>query len=252
MKSKVMTMKGIMRRAALPVLAAGMLLAVGCTKPVSYSSFVLTPSIRDASGAKTTWSANGLFWSAGGDVVSINGNMHRVVHGGGTEWHTEGVQTGALADGNFYIASPATSGAWSEGSRTFGPVSFDGDNVPLACVGKTNKLTLYPCCAVLKVQGLTNNVVVELYTDENLVDTVEVPMRGTIDIVGRRITGGSGYTNMLEGTVSGGDTYFVIPMTGNSVSAALLIYDDDGNEGNTNAAYTLNKGTLYTIDPADF
>lgn len=231
------------------VMAVGM--TMGCAdKPTGYDSFELTPRFKHADRSKTTWSDNGLFWTSG-DKVIINGQLH-MVSGSGSTWQTTGEYVAAWDDGNFYIASPASSGGFNSTDYTYGPLTFNGDNVPLACVGGTNKLTLYPCCAVLKVEGLTNNVMVELYTDNRFDTPVEVPMGGKIDIAGACITDGNNYTSILEGYVSGDNSYFIIPMTSGSIHAALMIYDDDGNYGETNDAYTISKGTLYTIDPANF
>lgn len=225
----------------------GAMAASGCGKDEGYSSFELTPSVNSTDGRKADWSGNGLFWHTG-DQVSINGYTH-TVNISGSLWITTGVHVNAEDDGNFYIAFPSGSG-YSSSSHTVGGISITGNVVPLSCVGSTNKLTLYPCCAVLKLEGMGGDATVEL-TDEPYGSPVMVPTSGSIDIAGNCITGGSDYENVLSGVEVGGSTYVVVPMTGNSLRAALTIFDEN-YYGETTEAVTLRKGYLYIIDPANF
>lgn len=228
-----------MRKIYILAAATAMLFAACDDKPASYDSFELTTAVHDASGAKTHWSASGLFWD-NGDKVMINGNIHNI-SGSGTSWNTTGTQTEAIDD-YFYVAYP--TGTWDRGTKT---VSWNGTKVPLACKGKTNKMTLYPCCAVIKVVG--GGYALSFTDSEGNPGTESgaVLTSGTIDVSSATLTGGTEFDYNYEMEPAGddgdGNGIFVIPMRGNSVSAKLSV---DYNE--TSDVVTLQKGYMYVVD----
>lgn len=227
--------------------AVAALLLAGCDKGASYSSFELsTADFRGADGAKTHWAAQGLYWEDG-DVVVINGNEH-TINDGGSSWSTSGPKTNSI-DGYFYVAYP--SGPMSDDGTTVSGVDFSGGVVPLACKGKTNKLTLYPCCAVIKI--------VDSYTFMNFLDADDTPgvvkgdvlVSGSIDVADACVRGNDviNYSERFYpvdlGDYSGeGYNYFVIPMDGGVLRAKLSF--DEWHV--TEDVVELRAGYMYVIN----
>lgn len=218
------------------LMAAAALLAAACGEKdqPSFSSFDLTIATHD--GAKVEWADGALWWESNRDAVLINGVTHTVV-GSGTSWHTEGTAVSA-DDGRFYVAYPA--GTYNSASHT---ASWDGTSVPLACKGQTNKLTLYPCCAVVRSSSYTT---LDLYTagGDSGCESGMVVGSGTIDISTATLSGSDEITTIEAMTAGDGYNYFVVSMVGSSVSAVL---DFDWGSATTNLV-TLQNGYLYTID----
>lgn len=229
--------------------AVAALLLAGCDKGASYSSFELsTADFRGADGAKTHWAAQGLYWNAG-DKVVINGNEH-TINGGGSSWHTEGPSTEDIGD-YFYVAYPVQNNTTMSGDgTTVSGVDFSGGAVPLACKGKTNKLTLYPCCAVIKI--------VKDYSTLTFLDADDTPgvvegdvlVSGSIDVANACVRGDDviNYEESLDPVYSDdgddGYNYFVIPMNGGVLRAKLSF--DDWHV--TNDVVELRAGYMYVIN----
>lgn len=227
--------------------AVAALLLAGCDKGASYSSFELsTADFRGADGAKTHWAAQGLYWNEG-DVVVINRNAHSIQRGD-TCWYTSGPSTDPIGDYYFYVAYPY--GTMSTDGTTVSGVDFSGGVVPLACKGKTNKLTLYPCCAVIKIVDnyWTLNF---LKADGNTPGVVEgnVLRSGSIDVDSACVRGTDTihYSESLNpvdlGEYSDGYNYFVIPMDGGVLRAKLSF---DGHK--TKKVVDLRAGYMYVIN----
>lgn len=226
----------------IAMFAAAALALAACDKPAEgYSSFELSTAVKGADGAKTHWTDKGLFWNSG-DAVIINGNRHQL-SGSGTSWYTSGESTFPKDDGYFYVAYP--EGSMSDDGTTVSGIDFSDGTVPLACKGKTNKLTLYPCCAVIKIPDVS--IPLNLMLNDG---KTTVPVSGSIDVENNLVVGDE-TTDIITNFVTGGDSYFIIPMESNSMTATLLIYNEDGdvNEVSSNEAVTLNNMTLYVVNP---
>ena len=232
-------------------MAAALMLAAcgkenGGVAEQGYDSFVISVAdLGGAGNAKAHWgsaNANGFYWDDG-DKVLINGKEHTVHGSSNGTWTTTGTRVAPIDNGFFYVASyngEANPDYKINGGRSYGPVDFDG-GIPLACKGKTNKLTLYPCCAVLKVVNAGSDVA-------SLFLSQEVPLAGTIDIASATVQG-SDYTDAFEEVQgSDGTVYFVLPMESGSISTTISIEDGDGNSKETPDEVTIQKGCLYEID----
>lgn len=233
-------------------MAAALMLAAcgkenGGVAEQGYDSFVISVAdLGGAGNAKAHWgsaNANGFYWD-NGDGVLINGIEHTVTGSGNGTWTTTGTRVDPIDNGFFYVASyngQAYTTSAINGGRSYGPVVFDG-GIPLACKGKTNKLTLYPCCAVLKVVNAGNDMASLFLLDQ------AVPLAGTIDIASATVQG-SDYTDAFEEVQgSDGTVYFVLPMESGSISTTISIEDGEGNSKETPGEVTIQKGCLYVID----
>ncbi|MBR3783187.1 MAG: hypothetical protein IKJ78_01800 [Bacteroidales bacterium] len=242
-----------MKKIYIAMAAALMLVACGKENDgvaeQGYDSFVISVAdLGGAGNAKAQWGSenpNGFYWEDG-DKVLINGIEHTVHGSGNGPWSTEGVQVYSIDNGFFYVASyngEANPDYKINEGRSYGPVNFDG-GIPLACKGKTNKLTLYPCCAVLKVVNAGRDVA-------TLFLSQPVPSAGTIDIASAtvQVQGPDYYTDAFEEVQgSDGTVYFVLPMERGSISTTISIEDGDGNSKETPDEVTIQKGCLYEID----
>lgn len=239
-----------MKKIYIAMAAALMLAACGKENDgvaeQGYDSFVISVAdLGGAGNAKAHWGSenpNGFYWDDGDDNVLINGIQHTVHDNGNGTWTTTGY-TVAPDNGFFYVASyngdAVVSNSRNDG-HAYAVESFDG-GIPLACKGKTNKLTLYPCCAVLKVVNAGSDVA-------TLFLSQEVPLAGTIDIASATVQG-SDYTDAFEEVQgSDGTVYFVLPMESGSISTTISIEDGDGNSKETPDEVTIQKGCLYEID----
>ena len=238
-----------MKKIYIAMAAALMLAACGKENDgvaeQGYDSFVISVAdLGGAGNAKAHWgsaNANGFYWE-NGDGVLINGIEHTVHGSSNGPWTTTGERVDPIDNGFFYVASynGVVSTDKANDGRSYGPVNFDG-GIPLACKGKTNKLTLYPCCAVLKLVNVGSDMA-------TLILSQEVPSAGTIDIASATVQG-SKYTDEISSEVSGGTVYFVLPMESGSISTYISITIDDGeNYKETTDEVTIQKGCLYEID----
>ncbi len=241
-------------------MAAALMLAAcgkenGDVAEQGYDSFVISVAdLGGAGNAKAHWgsaNANGFYWD-NEDKVLINGIEHTVHDNGNGTWTTTGTRVDPIDDGFFYVASyngRVDDGNPINGGRSFGPVVFNG-GIPLACKGKTNKLTLYPCCAVLKVGSSYGGVT---FYDGNPEEgasygTVsgKVLANGYIDINNVCLSGGDEieYSEPFTMGNENGEGYIVVPMEGKSVTAWLSF---DGWH-NSATAVTLEQGYIYVIE----
>lgn len=238
-----------MKKIYIAMAAALMLVACGKENDgvaeQGYDSFVISVAdLGGAGNAKAHWgsaNANGFYWD-NEDKVLINGIQHTVHGSGNGPWTTTGSKVDP-DDGFFYVASyngDAVVSNSRNGGRAYAVESFGG-GIPLACKGKTNKLTLYPCCAVLKLVNVGSDMA-------TLILSQKVPSAGTIDIASATVQG-SKYTDEISSEVSGGTVYFVLPMESGSISTYISITIDDGeNYKETTDEVTIQKGCLYEID----
>lgn len=252
-----------MKKIYIAMAAALMLAACGKENDgvaeQGYDSFVISVAdLGGAGNAKAHWgsaNANGFYWD-NGDGVLINGIEHTVNStvnsSGDVTWTTTGTRVDPIDNGFFYVAS-YNGGVRTDrainGGRSYGPVNFDG-GIPLACKGKTNKLTLYPCCAVLKVGSSYGGVT---FYDGNPEEgascgTVsgKVLAKGIIDINNVCLSGGEeiDYNEPFTMGNENGEGYIVVPMEGKSVTAWLSF---DGWY-NSATAVTLEQGYIYVIE----
>lgn len=248
-----------MKKIYIAMAAALMLAACGKENDgvaeQGYDSFVISVAdLGGAGNAKAHWgsyNANGFYWDDG-DKVLINGTVH-TVNGSRTDTPTT-TTTGTHVNpdnGFFYVASyngSANIGNAVNGGRAYAVESFDG-GIPLACKGKTNKLTLYPCCAVVRSASYSH---LDFLDADGNFGTVSgrVLASGNIDIANVCLSGGeeidyeSGIYAADDTYESTGYYYFIIPMEGKSVTAWLSF---DGWY-NSATAVTLEQGYIYVIE----
>ncbi|MBR2959071.1 MAG: hypothetical protein IKC19_05530, partial [Bacteroidales bacterium] len=148
-------------------------------------------------------------------------------------------------DDYFYVAYPY--GQMSADGTTVSGVDFSGGAVPLACKGKTNKLTLYPCCAVIKVSDWVSGI--SFYNEDGEAGTQDgkVLTEGSINVVNNTVFGDTeiDYNSPMSPVESiDGYNYFVIPMDGGAMQAVI---DFDYSQ-QTNGPVELRAGYLYTVD----
>lgn len=243
----------------IAMMAVAALAFAACDKPAEgYDSFILDiAGFNGADGSKAYWDASGFWWENntdpdGGDAVLINGDVHNIYRDG-SQWKTHAEAPTNPIDGNYYIAYAGngdnTRGmVWNSDSKLYGPVTFDGSIVPLAICGNSNRMTLWPCCAVIRTPagGLWSPIV--FMDDESNPGTVSgrILSSGYINPATSSLVFDEemDYSEGIRVPISGNDgvyDYYVIPMEGNSVTAFLTINDEP-----TSHEVTIRKGVLYT------
>ena len=255
-------------RIMFAALAMTALIMTACNKePQSFSSFILnTSDLRTPNGTKAHMDASVYWWEEdGSDVVRINGEQHMIYKNGETEtWMTQGNRVYKVND-RFYVAYAGDQTGdmdWDDVNYKYGTadnaVSFDGTFVPLAIAGTSNRLTLYPCCAMIKTNRFDTHV--EFYKESPQVN--ENAEAGTTDgnilASGLIVPGDNANTCVLEGedyatgvdALPGNDGYhyFVIPIKGNTPVKGWLMFDYDNDEDHvSHVEVTIEKGKLYVI-----
>ena len=231
---------------------AALLLAACDKEQQGYDSFILDiAGFSGADGSKAYWNDQGFWWENntnpdGGDVVRINGDVHNIYRDG-SQWKTHAGAATTPIDGNYYIAYAGdgdnTRGmGWDSGSKLYGPVTFDGSIVPLARSGSGNRMTLDPCCAVIKMAKDT-------YGEKISFDVVsgKICSAGYIDPANLCIVNGTALTVSISpcsNNMDDGYDYYIIPIEGNSVTCTIST--DWGSE--TSEPKTLRKGYVYVIN----
>lgn len=237
-------------RIMFAALAMAALLMTSCGKDSQgFDSFVLsTADFNDANGSKAHWDASGYWWENATsstdptcDAVLINGTSHNIYYDGTNHlWKTHGDAV-SPDGGYFYVVYAGSMTPSNYSSRTYGPVTFDGTFVPLSAKGQGNSLTLYPCCAVLKV----NQQVPIRFT----ITSGSIATGGYIDADNNEIINSTGTTNLIAKNKYcanvGGYYYYVVPIVGNELVCSQIKF----NTTKTNAAsITLTKGNVYTVN----
>lgn len=232
------------------VIAAVAMMMAGCEKQADndkvvngINSFELNiQGFGNPSGAKTRWDDAGLWWEEGDELV-INDVIYSVGRRDDGTWiATTESTTGAEAVGSlYYVAYPSTgvvTGSVST-AHTYGPIDFDGTTIPMAAVTSTNSITLYPCCAVLKMAtGVYGESI--SFTD---VDG-KICSSGTIDIESKTIISGTSIEDNALSPVTVGDyDYYIVPMEGESVTCTIVT-----DWGLSAENKELRKGVIYKID----
>ena len=233
---------------------AALLLAACDKEQQGYDSFILDiAGFSGADGSKAYWDDSGFWWenteTAGvGDAVRINGDVHNIYRDG-SQWktHAENGEATNPVDGNYYIAYAGTKTTledfvWDSDSKLYGPVEFDGTIVPLARSGSGNRMTLDPCCAVIK--GANH---VDFFTNNPDEDDSKGVISGIVYSSGYISPSNSIVVNGValdyENGIDGDGEYIVIPL-GNEPVTAYLQFDF---ERNTSKAVTLKKGYFYNV-----
>lgn len=231
-----------LKRTMIMTALAGVLMA-SCVRenvePESYDRFYLNPP-QFCGDSKLTFDHNGLWW-VGGDMICINGKDHELFNENGV-WHTEGEPVESV-NGKFYVGiSPAE---WVEDSLRYGPYNFVDDQIiPLAIAGTTNRLTLWPCCAVIRSMQydyayitVTNGAIAKygyIRPGETLAQCNIVLGDDGEDL-------GEGDWQAISG--DDGANYFVLPIVGDEVDVML----DFGEEITPNPV-RLQKGYFYDLN----
>ena len=224
------------------------MMMAGCEKQVenentvnSMNSFDLNiQGFSDASGAKTHWDDAGLWWNEdGSDYLVINGVSFQVKKDG-DGWKANSTDGVGPDNGSFYVAYPYNGSVYDRDNHTYGPVAFDGKTIPLAAVTTSNSITLWPCCAVLKIATGAYGEKIS-FTD---VDG-KICISGTIDIESKTIINGTsiGENTELAPVTVGDYDYYIVPMEGESVTCTIVT-----DWGLSAENKELRKGVIYKID----
>lgn len=238
--------------------AVAALLLAGCNKEQQgYDSFILDiAGFSGADGSKAQWNDSGFWWEnntdpEGGDVVRINGDVHNIYRDG-NQWKTHASAATNPIDGNYYIAyagngTNTTGMGWDSGSKLYGPVTFDGSIVPLARSGSGNRMTLDPCCAVIKVKS-NSNVKINLTYEASA--THRAAKTAYIDPSTASLTNSTGaavktYSGLVP---QDGYAYCVIPIVGSELTCSRIRFNNSTvTNKDTQHEVVLKKGYLYTV-----
>lgn len=257
-----------MKKSLLYILAVlvGSLLFGACDKhdsasdpdSNSYSEFFINPpSFNTPSGAKVYWDDDGLWWSPFGDLVLINGNLYQIIKGtgpnGATQWKTEGRLQTFKVDDHFYccyIGQTLQSPRWDVENKIYDSVNLE-NIVPLVGDSRDNKMTLKPCCAVLKIINLDRNII-NIKIPVALAD--KFPYSGDIDPVNALVANPGNKKNQFSNIAPINSTaYVILPMVRNSIPTTGQLefkYKEGGTTITkfTRSAVTIEKGSVYVID----
>ena len=211
--------------------------------PGAYDSFYLYgPNLCNTS--KMVFDNQGLWWTAG-DHIFVNGKDHEVLTDGEGNWRTHGTQVSSH-NGKFYVGIPLDPIAhWDEINCLYGPYNFtSGDIVPLAIASSTNRLTLWPCCAVIRS---TQYDYAYITVTNGKIATYGYIQPGET-LAQCNITLGGDGTDLDNGdwfAIGGSDGayYFVLPIVDDEVEAIL----DFGSEVTPNPV-VLKKGYFYDLN----
>ena len=203
-----------------------------------------------SSDAKTHW-YNDVFWWDNEDKVVINGAVFSVVKED-TVWKAKtNIQGVEAIGGYYYLAYP-----YDENERArfnnlkYGPITLDGTIIPLAAKTDSNKMTLTPCCAVIKGassvgfysdrEGNEPGCSGKVYTSDNVyINTSNATLED-----GTPMDMENGENELWEN----GDGYIIIYLAGESVTAYLKVTDNvNYEERMTKEPVTLQKGRIYVI-----
>lgn len=218
-----------------------------------YSTFYLSmPTFSSAGGEKTHWDSQGLWWDESGDVVSINGDQHQIVYSDGA-WGTTGGTSTAPVNNQYYICY---MGKGNQGDAGWDPSTLKYTNVdltsivPLVGYGKTNFITLQPCCAVLLVHSFYEG-------DVNVAFSINIPNPAdtcNISPVTYLIENPKTFVSSLVASRNDeGNAYFIIPMASESIFTTLTITNGQSDELSTGETEVeIKRGHVYRINRPNF
>ena len=258
-----------MKKSLLYILAVlvGSLLFGACDKhdsasdptPNSYSEFFINPPVFNTpSGTKVYWDDDGLWWSHSRDLVRINGVQFQIIQGtdstGAVQWKTQGGQQADKVGDLFYccyIGQSTQSVIWEDSI----PYLYKGVNlnniVPLVGVSRDNKMTLKPCCAVLKIINLDRQIVVSFPA------TVKFYYKGDLNVESALLETPSGiskYQFRVNPANNNTPVYVILPMTSNRCEVEQITFAYQDNNGVSQSRVTreggviIKKGYVYVID----
>ena len=168
-----------------------------------------------------------------------NNVSFRVIKDGDT-WKAISTDGVGPDNGNFYVAYPYTDGA-GYSNHIYGPITFSNTTVPLASVSNTNSLTLYPCCAVIKLNASKK---ISFTITEGQIAT-----GGYIDTQSKTIINPTGTTTSIAlksyMQEADGYYYYVVPIVGERLVCSKIKF---GTTSTTAASITLEKGKIYKVD----
>lgn len=236
-----------LKRTMIMTALAGMLLA-SCVRenvePMSYDRFYLNPP-QFCGDSKLSFDHNGLWWE-GGEMICINGKDHLLVSEDGV-WHTEGEPVERV-NGKFYVGiSPAE---WDPSALRYGPYNFVDDQIiPLAIAGTTNRLTLWPCCAVIRTTQYRELILEDIWSGAVARSGFVYPGESLASC--RIVTGEDPISpgEVLE-AIDGEDGayYFVLPIVGDEDFEAILTFETfDWEYVTTPDAVVIKKGYFYDL-----
>ncbi len=232
-----------LKRTMIMTALAGVLMA-SCVRenvePESYDRFYLNPP-QFCGDSKLSIDHNGLWWD-GLDVIYINGKDHVLFNENGV-WHTEGEPVESV-NGKFYVGiSPAE---WDESALRYGPYNFVDDQIiPLAIAGTTNRLTLWPCCAVIRTTQYQELILEDIWSGAVARSGYVYPGESLAScrIVTEEDPFGPG-ESLYPIVGEDGAYYFVLPIVGDEDFEAILNFDWDVT---TLDAVVIKKGYFYDL-----
>lgn len=256
-----------MKKSLLYILAVfvGSLLFGACDKhdsasdpiPNSCSEFFFTaPAFNSPSGSKVYWNDDGLWWDESGDLVLINGTQLEIYKAGDTVWKTRGGSAPvAHLNHNYYccyIGQDPQTTTWDENNKIYHNVNLT-NIVPLVGESRDNKMTLKPCCAVLKFINLTDTVNSISFP---LIAGTKFRLSGDLDPVHalvKNTPSGTQYNvNSFQNVYpdANGTAYVIMPMSADSYTTNNKVTFKFKQKGTkqTNGPVTINKGYIYVID----
>lgn len=239
-------------------LAIAALLMTACNKePQGFDSFIInTGDFNDANGSKAHWDDAGYWWESDStDYVLINGDVHYIYREGTNTWKTHSESTTYKAKNGKYnvvYAGPEMSSSdWDEDDCVFNGVTFSNSFVPMVAADNSNRLTLDPCCAVIRgnfsdiaffdgnpENGGSNGTVSGQIWAEGSLDPANKTIIGTTEIDYSYLQA-TAHGNVEDGYMN----YVILPLS-DSVKAWLQF--DMGT--NTTHAVTLKRGVIYTVN----
>lgn len=224
---------------------AGLLLT-SCVRdniePNAYTNFFFS-DVHFGGDSKLYFDYQGLWWDDG-DLVYINGKEHTLFNEGGGSWRTVGERVEKL-NGKFYVGIP-----WAEFDPSlcrYGEYDFtDGVTIPLAIAGTSNRMTLWPCCAVIRSTRFDQMTIEAIWNGE-IARTGYIYPGETLDAC--RIEATDWIVDGDEITkIDGPDAYYyVLPLVSSEVEI-VIVFSEDWEEVHTTAeSVKIKKGYFYDL-----
>ena len=210
-------------------------------EPNAYTNFFFS-DVHFGGDSKLVFDYQGLWWEGGEDVY-INGVPHTLINEGGGSWATKGDPVEKL-NGKFYVGIPWAD--FDESRCRYGEYDFtDGVTIPLAIAGTSNRMTLWPCCAVIRSTVYEQMTVEEIFSGEIAKAGYIYPGEtlASCRIEASDYLGAGEEVTRIDGR--DGAYYYVLPIEGNEVE--VVLYFDWGAVTTTAESVVLKKGYFYDL-----
>lgn len=231
-----------------------------------YTEFIVSlPEFSSTGGSKVSLNSQGAWWEEG-DYILVNGHLFMLKRDGDV-WkalkQTDPMTQVLPVNGHFYCCyvgkSRQTTVSWDAVNCRYSNVDYS-DMIPLAVATTSNKMIMYPCCAVIgmafpmEFAGETNAYVDIDYDGSETngivgADCTIVPMDDNTTSI---ILGDEGDTYRAFEVNAEGRAYMVIPMLGNSVRINQIVFhvgdDVTYTAGRNGSDVVLQKGKWMNIN----